>query len=75
MKSETQALNLARMMHKHTRYPSYNLAFLPMMVRSKSLKKLSVDDVFLIGLDTLELVLISGDTICANVLFKQKLYL
>ena len=71
MKSETQALHLARMMQKHTRYPSYDLAFSPIMIRSKSLKKLSVDDVLLIGLDTLELVLVDGDTICANVRLKQ----
>ena len=71
MKSETQALHLTRMMQKHALYPSYDLAFPPMMVRSKSLKKLSVDDVLLVGLDTLELVLIDGDTICGNVLFKQ----
>ncbi len=71
MKSETQALHLARIMQEHTRYPSYDLAFSPMMVRSKSLKKLSVDDVLLIGLDTLEFVLIDGDTICANLLLKQ----
>jgi flagellar motor switch/type III secretory pathway protein FliN len=72
MKSETQALHLTRMMQKHALYPSYDLAFPPMMVRSKSLKKLSVDDVLLIGLDTLELVLIDGDTICGNVLLKQR---
>ena len=71
MKHETQALHLAKMMQKHICYPTYELTLPLIAVRSNKLKKLSVDDVLLIGLDTLEFVLIDGDTICANVLFKK----
>lgn len=71
MKSETQALHLAKMMQKHTRYPSYELALPLITVQSKKLKKLSVGDVLLIGFDSLEFLLIDGNTICANMQLKQ----
>ncbi len=71
MKSENQALHLAKMMQNHTRYPTYELALPLVAVRSNKLKKLSVDDVLLIGFDALEFVLIDGDTICANMVLKQ----
>jgi hypothetical protein len=71
MKDETQASHLAKMMQTHTRYPMYELALPLFQVRSNKLKKLNVDDVILAGFNTLEFVLIDGDIICANVLFKQ----
>ncbi|MCW8820692.1 MAG: FliM/FliN family flagellar motor C-terminal domain-containing protein [Sulfurovum sp.] len=71
MKNETQAFHLAKMMQTHTRYPMYELALPLVSVRSSKLKKLNVDDVILTGFNTLEFVLIDGDIICANVLFKQ----
>ncbi|MGB5505318.1 MAG: hypothetical protein WBM70_01390 [Sulfurovum sp.] len=71
MKSETQALHLARMMQRHMHIPSYELALPFIMVRSKKLKKLSVDDVLLTGFDRLEFLLIDGDTIRANMQLKQ----
>jgi len=70
MKHETQALHLAKMMQKHTRYPTYELTLPFVTVRSNKLKKLSVDDVLLIGIDTLEFLLVDGDTICANTRLK-----
>jgi len=71
MKSENQALRLAKMMQNHTRYPTYELALPLVVVRSNKLKKLSVDDVLLMGFDALEFLLIDGDTICANMVLKQ----
>jgi sulfate adenylyltransferase subunit 1 (EFTu-like GTPase family) len=71
MKHETQALHLAKMMQKHTRYPTYELTLPLITVRSNKLKKLSVDDVLLIGFDRLEFLLLDGDTICANTQLKS----
>ena len=70
MKHETQALHLAKMMQKHTRYPMYELTLPLITVRSNKLKKLSVDDVLLTGFDRLEFLLIDRDTICANMQLK-----
>jgi hypothetical protein len=71
MKTETQALHLARIMQKHIQKPSYELAFPLVMVPKKKLKKLSVDDLLLSGVDRLEFILIDGDTICANTQLKK----
>jgi len=70
MKHETQALHLAKMMQKHTRYPMYELTLPLITVRNNKLKKLSVDDVLLTGFDRLEFLLIDRDTICANMQLK-----
>ena len=70
MKHETQALHLAKMMQKYTCYPTYELTLPLVTVRSNKLKKLSVDDVLLIGCDRLEFLLLDGDTICANTRLK-----
>ncbi len=66
MRHETQAHHLARMMQKHILYPTYELTLPLVTVRSNKLKKLSVNDILLIGVDTLELSLMDGNTICAN---------
>lgn len=66
MKHETQAHHLARMIQKHIPYPAYELALPLVRVRSNKLKKLSVNDILLIGVDTLELVLMDGNTICGT---------
>lgn len=71
MKSETQALHLARVMQRHMHTPSYEVVLPLVMVQSKKLKKLSVDDVLLTGFDKLEILLIDGDIICANMQLKQ----
>ena len=67
MKSETQALHLARVMQRHVQNPSYELALSLVMVPKKKLKKLSEGDLFLSGFDRLEFILIDGDSICAEV--------
>ena len=71
MKHETQALHLAKMMQKHTRYPTYELILPLATVRSNKLKKLSLGDILLIGIDRLEFLLVDGDTICANTRLKS----
>jgi hypothetical protein len=71
MKSETQAFHLARIMQRRMHTPSYELVLPLVMIQSKKLKKLSVDDVLLTGFDRLEFLLIDGDIICANTQLKQ----
>ena len=66
MKRETQALHLARIMQKHIHTPSYELALGMVMVSKKRLKKLSEDDLLLCGFERLELMMIDGETICAQ---------
>ena len=71
MKSETQALHLAKMMQRHIQNPSYELVLPLVMIQSKKLKKLSVDDVLLTGFDRLELLLMDEDTVCADMRLKH----
>ncbi len=70
MKHETQALHLAKMMQKHLSYPTYDLTLPPVTVRSNKLKKLSLNDILLTGFDSLELLLMDGETICAKIRLK-----
>jgi len=71
MKSETQAFHLAKMMQDHTHYPKYELVLPLVSIRSKNLKKLSLDDVLLLGLNVLEFVLMDAESMCANVVLKD----
>ena len=72
MNGETQANRLAQLMQKKGFLPSYTLALPLMSIRSSSLKKLESGDVLLLGLNSLECVLMDSDKICANVvLIKQ----
>ena len=71
MKGETQALHLAKMMQRYIQEESYELALPLVMVRRSRLKKLQVNDVLLLGLKTLEFVLIDGETICAKLVPKK----
>lgn len=71
MKSETQALHLARIMQRHIQTPSYELALPLVMVPKKKLKKLSEDDLFLSGFDSMEFIMIDGDTIYAEMKLKK----
>ncbi|MBD3789658.1 MAG: hypothetical protein IE885_04730 [Campylobacterales bacterium] len=65
MKSETQASKLARLMQDRSKYPEYELALPLFGVRKSALKKLALNDVLLLGLGTLELVLIENERIKA----------
>ena len=69
--NETQALRLAQMVQKHATHKSYELALPLVEVRSDKLKKLSIGDVFLLGLESLELILADEETIYARVALKK----
>jgi len=71
MRDETQALHLAKMMQKHKLYPEYELALSPIQVKKNSLKKLSKGDIFLLGLDSLNMILVEEGEICANVVMNK----
>ncbi len=71
MKAETQALHLEEMMQKHKLYPEYELALVPMQVKKNSLKKLVSGDLFLLGLDSLEMILLEGYNVSANVILNK----
>ncbi len=71
MKAETQALHLEKMMQKHTLYPEYELALSPIQVKRSSLKKLSKGDIFLLGLDSLNMILLEEGDMCANVMLNK----
>jgi len=72
MNGETQANRLAQLMQKKGSLPSYTLALPSVSVRSSSLKKLESGDILLLGLNSLECVLIDSDKVCASlVLTKQ----
>lgn len=72
MKRENQALRLAQMMQNRvTAYPSYELALPLVEIGHSKLKKLSIDDVVLLGLDDLEFILIENENICANLALKM----
>lgn len=71
MKAETQALHLEKMMQKHKLYPEYELALSPIQVKRSSLKKLSKGDILLLGLDTLEMILVEEGGICASVVMTE----
>ena len=69
--NETQAVRLAKMVQRHGTHKSYLLALPLVTVQSDTLKKLSVGDVFLLGLESLELILIDKETIYARVVLKK----
>lgn len=70
MEDNNQALRLAQMMLKKVKtYQSYELALPLVEVGRSKLKKLSVDDVLLLGLDELSFVLIENEKICAHLTF------
>ncbi len=71
MKGETQAIHLEKMMQKHKLYPEYELALSPIEVKKNSIKKLTKGEVFLLGLDSLNLILIEEGEICANAVIKK----
>lgn len=72
MKGETQAVHLEKMMQKHKLYPEYELALFPIQVKKNALKKLSGGDLFLLGLHSLEMILLEeGTIISANVVLNE----
>ena len=69
--NETQAVRLAKMVQKHGTHKSYELALPLVEFQSDKLKKLSEGDVFLLGLDSLGLILMYGETIYGRVALKK----
>ena len=66
MKSETQALHLAKMMQKYIHTPEYELALPFVRIRKSILKKLSVNDVLLLDVNVLEFILVEDNIIYAD---------
>ena len=71
MRSDTQAFHLEKMMQKHKLYHEYELALLPIQVKRNALKNLAPGDLFLLGLDSLEMILLEEKNILANVLLDE----
>jgi hypothetical protein len=67
MKAETQANNLASLVKRKKKYPEYELILPLMHVKSSKLQKLAVDDVILLGLNYLDLYLLSETNEMAKV--------
>jgi len=63
MKADTQAVLLEKMMQDKKVHPEFELTLPLFIVKKVMLKTLSVKDIFLLGLDTLELTLIHNDRI------------
>ena len=72
MHGETQANRLSELMQRKSHLPSYELALPLVTVRSSDLEKLALDDVLLLGLDSLECILLDNGTICANVILVKE---
>ncbi len=73
MKDETQAVHLAKIMQKQNLYPEYELILPPVQIKKSKLKKITKEDVILLGLERLELNLLSEGNICATVsVIKEK---
>ena len=72
MNGETQANRLAQLMQKKGYLPSYALALPLVSIRSSSLKKLESGDILLLGLNSLECVLIDDNKVCANVVLMKQ---
>jgi hypothetical protein len=67
MRDETQSLHLAQMMQKHKMYPVYELILPQLLIKKNSIKKLSKDDVLLLGDERLNLKLLKDDRYFGNI--------
>ncbi|AKF24641.1 hypothetical protein YH65_04000 [Sulfurovum lithotrophicum] len=66
MKDENQALRLERLMQKHQVYPEYELCLPSVTLKKSLLKKLSKGDVLLLGMQQMEMILVSEENGCAK---------
>ncbi len=66
MKAENQALRLEKLMQMHQCYPEYELCLPPVSVKKSALKKLAAGDLFLLGLERMEMLLVSQSDGCAK---------
>jgi flagellar motor switch/type III secretory pathway protein FliN len=74
MRAETQADRLESLLRSRNIYPHYRLGFIPFEVKKSTLKNLEVGDIFLVGIDQQELVLLDEEAICANVMLESESY-
>jgi hypothetical protein len=72
MKGETQAVHLSKMMKRQKHYPEYELVLSFVQIKRSKLKKLSQNDLILLGLEKLEIFLISKEKICATASIRQE---
>jgi len=66
MKADNQALRLERLMQKHQVHPEYELCLPSVSVKKSLLKKLSKGDVLLLGMEQMEMLLLSEGQACAK---------
>ncbi len=66
MKAENQALRLEKLMQMHQCYPEYELCLPPVSVKKSALKKLTAGDLLLLGLEQMEMLLVSPSDGCAK---------
>ena len=78
MKIDNQALRLEHLMKLHRCSPLYELCFPSFRVKKRALEKLALGDVLLLGLDRMEMCLLSKEHGDLNVLLsfhKKKIYI
>jgi hypothetical protein len=67
MRAETQSVHLEKMMQRQKYYPEYELIFPPFEIKKSALKRLQVDDILMLGLNYMDLLLLSENKIHAHV--------
>jgi len=68
MKAETQAVLLEKMMQKKKVQPVYELTLPLFSMKQSMLKKLTKGDILLLGLDSLEIIVLQNEKTYANVI-------
>jgi len=68
MKAETQAVLLEKMMQKKKVQPVYELTLPLFSMKQSLLKKLTKGDILLLGLDSLEIIVLQNEKTYANVM-------
>ncbi len=66
-KTQLQSLSMKDVIKRYSVYPEYNLVMPAFYIKKKCLKRLTIDDIFLLGLDRLELLLTKDDKVYASV--------
>ena len=68
MKVDNQALCLEKLMQKHQLHPEYELRLPSVLLKKGAIKKLSRGDVLLLGMEQMEVLLVSEKNGCAEAL-------
>jgi hypothetical protein len=71
MKARSQAINLAKLMHRHQNLPEYSLALPPFQIKQKKLHNLDIGDILLLGLLEYEFVLLDNFEVCSRLQIHQ----